>query len=32
MGHAMQLLSMVSDIDCLCLTARWIVLRVFPPR
>jgi hypothetical protein len=29
---AMQLLSMVSDIDSLRLTARWIVLRVFPPR
>jgi hypothetical protein len=28
----MQLFSMVSDIDGLCLTARWIVLRMFPPR
>jgi len=28
----MQLLSMYSDLDCLRLTARWIVLRMFPPR
>jgi len=28
----MQLLSMVSDRDSLCLIARWIVLRMFPPR
>jgi hypothetical protein len=26
------LLSMFSDLDGLCLTARWIVLRMFPPR
>jgi len=32
MGRTMQLFSMVSDIDGLRLTARWIVLRVFPPR